>query len=48
MSFWNFSKDLKLVGKPKRNFYFHDKCVISKNHPNNLAELKEQKANTEK
>ena len=48
MSFWNFSKDLKMIGKPKRKFYFHDKCVISKDQPRNLAELKEQKENKEK
>ncbi len=39
MSLWNLSKDIKILGKPKRNFYFHDKCVIG---PRNLAELKEQ------
>lgn len=43
MSLWNLSKDIKNLGKPKRNFYFHDHCVISKDHPKNLAELKEQK-----
>lgn len=43
MSLWNLSKDIKILGKPKRNFYFHDHCVISKDHPRNLAELKQQK-----
>ena len=43
MSLWNLSKDIKILGKPKRNFYFHDQCVISKNHPKNLAELRAQK-----
>ena len=45
MSLWNLSKDIKILGKPKRNFYFHDKCVIS---PRNLAELKEQKEQEKK
>lgn len=45
MSLWNLSKDIKILGKPKRNFYFHDKCVIS---PRNLAELKEQQKGTKK
>ena len=48
MSLWNLSKDIKSLGKTKRNFYFHDKCVISKDHPRNLAELKEQKENKAK
>ena len=48
MSLWNLSKDIKILGKPKRNFYFHDQCVISKGHPRNLAELKQQKENKEK
>jgi hypothetical protein len=45
MSLWNLSKDIKILGKPKRNFYFHDKCVIG---PRNLAELKEQQKGTKK
>ena len=45
MSLWNLSKDIKILGKPKRNFYFHDKCVIG---PRNLAELKEQQIGTKK
>ena len=48
MSLCNLSKDIKILGKPKRNFYFHDQCVISKDHPRNLAELKEQKEKKEK
>jgi hypothetical protein len=40
MSLWNLSKDIKILGKPKRNFSFHDKNILS---PRNLAELKEQK-----
>ena len=45
MSLWNLSKDIKILGKPKRNFYFHDHCVLSKDQPRNLAELKAQKEN---
>ncbi len=45
MSLWNLSKDIKILGKPKRNFYFHDKCVLS---PRNLEELRKQKENKNK
>jgi hypothetical protein len=35
------------LGKPKRNFHFHNQCTISKDHPRNLAELKQQKGTIE-
>ncbi|MBO7112116.1 MAG: hypothetical protein J6W18_09240 [Bacteroidaceae bacterium] len=30
MSLWNLSKDIKILGKPKRLFKFHDGPIISK------------------
>ena len=30
MSLWNLSKDIKILGKPKRLFKFHDGPVINK------------------
>lgn len=44
MSLWNLSKDIKILGKPKRLFKFHDGPIISKEKADeSVIEPKEQK-----